>query len=299
LAQFTEVIKINYNNYLLFVELNKKTIKMKKTFNYYCKIITVFLLLFTFEISVYTQEKSQIKTTVLYDNYLFTEGTRTDWGFSCLIEGTEKTIMFDTGTKSKILFHNIDELKVDLAKVEQIVISHNHGDHTGGLFSILQDIHEISVYLPVSFPDRFIKKVEDANSQAIRVDEPVEICKNVYLTGEMGIQIREQSLILDTKKGLVIITGCSHQGIVNIVKKAKEIVKKDVYLVFGGFHLLRHSENEVNNIIKQFRVLGVQKVGATHCTGDKAIQLIKDAYGEDYVIMGTGKTLFFTSTDTE
>ena len=108
------------------------------------KIILIFFLLFfaiTTNFSLTsskneTDNKVPIKMTILYDNYIFTEGTKSDWGFACLIEGTEKTILFDRGTKSDILWYNVEKLNADLSKVEQIVISHNHGDHTGGLQSV-------------------------------------------------------------------------------------------------------------------------------------------------------------------
>ena len=90
---------------------------------------------------------------------------------------------------------------------------------------------------------------------------------------------------------MIIVTGCAHQGIVKILKKAKEIRNKDIYLVFGGFHLLRHSEAQLKEIIQSFKSLGVQKCGATHCTGDDAIRLFKVAFGENDVPMGTGKVL--------
>lgn len=235
--------------------------------------------------------KNPVKFTILYNNYFFKEGTKADWGFSCLIEGTEKTILFDTGTHSEILFHNIDQLKVDLNQVEQIVISHNHGDHTGGLSAVLDKNHDVSVYLPISFPYEFVRNVENKKAKVVSVDEPVEICQNVFLTGEMGDQIKEQSLIINTSKGLIIVTGCSHQGIVNILKQAKKILDKPIYLVFGGFHLGGTPDAELQEIIRNFKEIGVMKCGATHCTGDKAIGLFKEAYGENYIPMGTGKVL--------
>ena len=118
--------------------------------------------------------------------------------------------------------------------------------------------------------------------------DPVEICDNVFLTGEMGIQIKEQSLIINTQKGLVIVTGCSHQGIVNVLKRTKEIVDKPIYLVFGGFHLGGTPERTLQNIIQSFEELGVEKCGATHCTGDDAIAMFKKSFGENYMPMGTG-----------
>ena len=107
-----------------------------------------------------TEEKENFKMTILYDNYVFIDGTKSDWGFACLIEGTEKTILFDTGTKSDVLWHNIKKLNADLSKVEQIVISHNHGDHTGGLKSVLEKKSDVTVYLPFRFPGGFVDGVE-------------------------------------------------------------------------------------------------------------------------------------------
>jgi len=236
-------------------------------------------------------KSDSLKIIILYDNYVFTEGTKSDWGFACLIEGTEKTILFDAGTKSEILFHNISQLNVDINKVEQIIISHHHRDHFGGLKAVLKINHNASVYLLPSFPDSFRKQVQEKKAKVVTIDKPMEICKNVYLTGEMGGQIKEQSLILDTREGLVIVTGCSHPGLVKIIKKAKEIINKDVHLVLGGFHLMHHSEKEINTIINQLNELGVQKCGATHCTGDTQIDLFKQAFGNNYVVMGTGKTI--------
>jgi len=256
-------------------------------------LILAFSLLFTFTAvcKVSALEDTPITITVLYDNYIFSEGLKTDWGFSCIIKGTEKVILFDTGTKSDILFHNINKLNVNPKDVELIAISHIHGDHTGGLSALLEKNNKVIVYLPVSFPDEFVSKVEKAGAKAITVDKSVEICKGVSLTGEMGVQIKEQSLVLNTSKGLVVITGCAHPGIVDIVKRAKEVVDKKIYLVCGGFHLLSKSEDEVKQIISQFKDLGVIKVGASHCTGDRAIELFKQAYKENFVRMGVGKVI--------
>jgi len=249
------------------------------------------ILTFTLVCNASALEDNPITITILYDNYIFSKGLQADWGFSCIIEGKEKTILFDTGTKSDIFFHNINKLKVNPKDVELVAISHNHGDHTGGLSAFLDEHNKVTVYLPVSFPDEFVSRVEKAGAKVITVDKPVEICKDVSSTGEMGVQIKEQSLILNTSKGLVVITGCAHPGIVSIIKRAKEVIDKKIYLVFGGFHLMNKSEDEVNKIINQFKDLGVMKVGATHCTGDNAIELFKKAYKENFIQMGVGKAI--------
>ncbi len=235
--------------------------------------------------------ESELRFTVLYDNYLNREDTEADWGFSCLIEGTEKTILFDTGTQPQILMHNVKVLNVDLKKIGQIVISHIHGDHTGGLWAVLEQNPKVKVFFPVSFPPEFGRRVESLQAQAQAVDKPFEICRDVFLTGEMGDEIKEQSLIIDSAKGLIIVTGCSHQGIVNILRRAKQVVDKPIYLVFGGFHLEGKPDSEIQEIIAAFKELKVEKCGATHCTGDGPIAMFKKAFGENYVAMGTGKVV--------
>ena len=233
----------------------------------------------------------KISMTIVYDNYIFKEGLRSDWGFACFIEGTEKTILFDTGYQGQILLQNIDSLGIDLASLDLIVISHNHSDHTGGLDSVLGRKSDVPVYFGTSFPESFSQNISNKGATPIRVDDPIEICENVFSTGELQGPINEQSLILDTENGLVIITGCSHPGIINILKRAQEILNKNIYLVFGGFHLLGHSDTEVNQIIQEFKALGVEKCGPTHCTGDRAITLFKEAYGENYAPMGVGQVI--------
>jgi 7,8-dihydropterin-6-yl-methyl-4-(beta-D-ribofuranosyl)aminobenzene 5'-phosphate synthase len=254
-------------------------------------IIVILIMVFTGFIIKPAGETKQITLTILYDNYVFKEGTKSDWGFACFIEGTEKTILFDTGTKGQILLHNANNLGIDLNNLDLIVISHNHGDHTGGIDSVLKIKSGIPVYIGSSFPVSFSQYIKKKGAIPVKVEDPVEICRHVYSTGELNGPVNEQSLILDTDDGLVIITGCSHPGIVNIVQRAKQLHKKNIYLVFGGFHLMRHSDIDVGKIIQEFKSLGVEKCGATHCTGDRAIKLIQQAFGADYLPMGTGQVI--------
>ena len=237
------------------------------------------------------KEKEMFTCTVLYDNYIFEPGTKADWGFACLLEGGEKKILFDTGTKPDILWHNIDKLGVDVSDLDEIIISHDHGDHTGGLVSVLDKTSDVTIYLPASFTQSSIERYQKLGARVELVSDPLKLERGIYLSGEMGTRIKEQSLFLETKKGVVIVTGCSHQGIVSIIEKAREVVATDIYLVFGGFHLMEHSESAVNNIIERFRELGVEKCGATHCTGDAQIAQFKEAFAEDYVQMGVGRIL--------
>ena len=173
-----------------------------------------------------------------------------------------------------------------------MIISHDFRDHIGALPAVLGRNHEVSVYLPASFDTEIVRSVEAKRARVVSVEESVEICPNVFTTGEMGGEIKEQSLIIDTHKGLIIVTGCSHQGIVEILRRATELFDRPIYLVFGGFHLGQESGAELEEIIRQFKEMGVERCGATHCTGETgAFEMFKEAYGENFVPMGAGRIL--------
>lgn len=250
-----------------------------------------------------------IQITVLYDNYTLSEGFRTGWGFSCIITGTEKCVLFDAGANADLLLENMDKLQVRAQDVDLVVISHDHPDHTGGLYSFLSRNSNVLVYLPIpgsntrliAHSEELARGVKSRGAKVQIPDGPLQICEGVHVAGlpmitgwvdaagQPIVGPAEQFLVLDTDKGLVVITGCAHPGIVEIVQKAKQMLNKDVYLVFGGFHLLDQSDSQIQSIIREFRELGVQKVGASHCTGDKPIELFKQEYREDFVPIGVGR----------
>jgi 7,8-dihydropterin-6-yl-methyl-4-(beta-D-ribofuranosyl)aminobenzene 5'-phosphate synthase len=229
--------------------------------------------------------------TIVYDNNPYDEKLETRWGFSCLVEGAERTILFDVGGEGPVLLHNMERLKIDPKVVDIVVLSHVHYDHIGGLPDFLEANPAVTVYMPVSLPQSIKDTVMDAGAQLVEVHEPVEICKDVHTTGELGTFIKEESLILKTTKGLVIITGCAHPGIVEIVAEAKDLLKTDVYLALGGFHLCWVNPIKINSIVKGLEELGVMRVAPCHCSGDVARKLFENAYGKDFVLVGVGKKI--------
>jgi 7,8-dihydropterin-6-yl-methyl-4-(beta-D-ribofuranosyl)aminobenzene 5'-phosphate synthase len=228
--------------------------------------------------------------TTLFDNYEFKEALKTGWGFSAFIEYGDKRILFDTGASAKVLLENIELLGLKPENIAALIISHDHGDHTGGLKEFLSKWGAEKVYIPQSFATKY-KSMVEKNAELVPVKESIEIIPGLFSTGEMGTSIIEQSLIIESSKGLVVITGCAHPGIVDIVKKAIELRNKEVYLVMGGFHLRGKSDKETAEIIKAFRSMGVKKVSPSHCTGDRQIELFKKEYGEDYIKNGVGKKI--------
>ena len=263
------------------------------------------LLIFTFcSISGQTYEKLPVKglekitatsgisapvtVKVIYDNYVSREGTKPDWGYAILIEGLDKEILFDTGAKPDILESNIRAMKIDPSLIDILVFSHEHGDHTAGVTSFVKMKTGIPVIMPQSFSRGFQKKMAGSGLKPLLVDAPSSICSDLYTSGEFDYSIPEHALVLDTRKGLVVITGCSHPGIIAMLTKIKADFNKNIYMVFGGFHLLDKSEKEMQSIIAEMQKLGVVKCGATHCTGEKQTAMIRESFGNNFILLGTG-----------
>ena len=128
--------------------------------------------------------------------------------------------------------------------------------------------------------------ITEKGAKLVEVSKPRNISDFVYTTGELYGPPKEQSLIIDSKKGLVIITGCAHPGIVNIVKKVEQLMKRNkVYLVLGGFH------HPPLSCIKEFRELKVERVAPSHCTGDLVREAFRKEYKENFIEYGVGKVI--------
>ena len=242
-------------------------------------------------------EARELRVTILYDNYAAVERVQADWGFSCLVQGAEKTILFDCGTRAATLQKNVASLNVDLSRVEMIVLSHLHGDHSGGLEWVLSQKRDIPVYLPAMANDEYMAKVRQWGGLPQRIREPREICRKVYSTGEMPADFdpafSEQSLVFKTAKGLLVLTGCAHPGILAIVRRAPQVVPGLPRVVLGGFHLMRKNDEEIGAIIREMKAAGVERCGASHCTGDRAIELFRDSFAGQFLPLGVGAVLTF------
>ena len=238
-------------------------------------------------------ESGRLRVTLLYDDRAADHRLETSWGFSCLVEGLEKSILFDTGGDSGVLLRNMSKLGIDPQDVDVVMISHAHGDHLGGLAGFLGENSAVSVHLPQSFPERVKDDVKRSGAELVEVGGWTEICARAYSTGELGTRIKEQSLVIDTDNGLLLITGCAHSGIVRMVEIAKELTGREVYLVMGGFHLSGTSGGAIQEIVDRLRELGVAAVAPCHCTGTRAMEMLAAAYRERYleVLVGTVLTL--------
>ena len=231
-----------------------------------------------------------LKITIVYDNNPFDPRLKAAWGFSALVEYQGQTLLFDTGGDGRSLSENMQVLEIDPARIQSVVLSHAHGDHTGGLSTLLNGGDKPSVYLLPSFADAYKNQVMRV-TQVIEVTPRQVIGEDIFSTGEIGGNIPEQALVIRTRDGLVVITGCAHPGIVRIIERALELTGDPVYLVLGGFHLGNKSKGEISAILTDFRRLGVQKVAPCHCSGESAIAMFAAEYGQSFVQAGVGTVI--------
>jgi 7,8-dihydropterin-6-yl-methyl-4-(beta-D-ribofuranosyl)aminobenzene 5'-phosphate synthase len=233
-----------------------------------------------------------ITITIVYDNDITDQRLGSAWGFSALVEYGNNTLLFDTGGDGQLLLGNMRILGIDPLKIDRVVLSHIHDDHTGGLIALLQAGARPVVYLLPSFPASFKHQVEQYTG-INEVSPGQALGKGIWTTGEIAGEIPEQSLVVETTEGLVVITGCAHPGIINILHRVHAAFTTPLHLVLGGFHLGSKSVLEIEAIVNDFRSLGVEQVAPCHCTGDQAISLFAAEYTLDFLPLGVGSVLKF------
>jgi 7,8-dihydropterin-6-yl-methyl-4-(beta-D-ribofuranosyl)aminobenzene 5'-phosphate synthase len=236
------------------------------------------------------QDRS-VEIKVLFDNYTTDPKLATAWGFAALVTFDGHTILFDTGADGTMLVANADLMDVDLNAVEAIVISHAHADHTAGLPAVLDRIGPRPLYLLGSFPASLREGAGHQCETTMVPDAGFDLFEGLHLTGNAGGSIPEQALVAETSEGLVVVTGCAHPGILEIVRLAAERYGRPIHLVMGGFHLGGQPMSSIQAIIEGFRELGVAHVAPTHCTGDEAIAAFREAWGSDFVQAGVGAVI--------
>jgi len=209
-----------------------------------------------------------MKLIILYNNTA-KEAFKSGWGFSCLISNDSEKILFDTGAGSKALLYNMNKLNINPNEIDKVVISHRHFDHTGGLKGFLR---EVSGDKPeILWPDN---------------EQSFEISKGIYSTGALSSGFfapKEQSLIIETSKGLVVLVGCSHPGVDNILQAVRKIKglksNEGIYAVIGGFH----------GFNKLDELKGIKFIGACHCT--QHLQEIKEKFPQQFREINAGDVI--------
>jgi 7,8-dihydropterin-6-yl-methyl-4-(beta-D-ribofuranosyl)aminobenzene 5'-phosphate synthase len=175
--------------------------------------------------------------------------------------------------------------------VDLVFISHKHWDHAGGLKRILETNDGTPVFVPAGCPDDFKCEIDTGGGTVVAVDRPQAVCSRVWSCGQLGGKMTEHALVIDTDYGAVVLTGCAHPGIVEIVRKIHRIGQSDIALLMGGFHLRDSTRGEVRKIIRHLRRMWVLRVAPSHCTGDDAISTFRQEYGPDFLETGVGSTI--------
>jgi 7,8-dihydropterin-6-yl-methyl-4-(beta-D-ribofuranosyl)aminobenzene 5'-phosphate synthase len=197
----------------------------------------------------------------------------------------------DTSSSFQAFIDNTSKLGLDLSEIEAILTSHWHSDHCGALSRVLPLIrHSAPVYVP-SASTSGIREIMNANGEPVVCSQPIEFTDGLMSTGEIPNGISEHSLLVNVKnKGLVILVGCSHSGIINILNRAQKVsdVNK-IYAVMGGFHT--SSVGEGMRVGELLRELDVRLVSPCHCTSNNAKYGIAKILGERCVKNGSGKMI--------
>ena len=272
-----------------------------------------------------------IRILTLSENTAGMPGVLAEWGLSILVETKGMNILFDTGASSTVP-HNVRPLGVDLSSIQKIVLSHGHFDHTGGLKGVLlQAGRKIEVIAhPDVFGNKHTrrgqteyyigmpynrKELEAVGASFKLSKEPTWITDNIVTTGEIPMVTKyetieqhfivktesgtvpdsftdDQALIIKTDKGLVVVLGCAHRGMINTLRYAQKITGvEEINTVIGGTHLLQANEERIVMTAAALQEMGVQHIGVSHCTGIKASLLLAQQLGEAFFLNNTGSII--------
>lgn len=284
---------------------------MKHTQSWSAAITALVLVL-----AVPAHARASGRITNLYDAFGAPSALQKDWGFAALIEYGGKRVLFDTGNDAGIFEHNVKQLGIDLSRLDAVVISHRHGDHTSGLTYLLTMNPDVRIYAPVEGaffksalpkgflerhpglqpslqyyggkqPERWVSGTPWEKANFERVPKTTEILPGFYLLTTQSqkpgtIEMNELSLAVRTPQGLAVVVGCSHPGVERILAEAASIDPK-LYTVMGGLHLVLTPEAEVRRVARILRdELRIERVAPAHCTSELGFAVFLDQFKERF-----------------
>ena len=258
-----------------------------------------------------TRRVESLKVTIL--TTMLSDGRGVgEWGFAALVEADGHRILFDTGGRPDTIVINARELGIDLKGIPDVILSHNHGDHTTGLVTLREQLRGARIHTAkgifYSRPHQngegnflVANRAKLEGLQFVEHDKPVELAPGVWLTGpvprpypERNFSIgpagrvvtpegavedtvpEDTSLVFDTGQGLVVLSGCGHAGLANTLEYARAAVRKaPVYAALGGWHLFQISDERLEWTAGKMREFGVQHFLGAHCTGVEAVYRIR------------------------
>lgn len=274
-----------------------------------------------------------IRFSTIAENSVSWLGLLAEWGLSILVETDDTSVLVDTG-RSMVAAHNARIMGTDVKKIDKIMFSHGHEDHTGGLVDLLRLRSMLEAPLEViAHPDvwapkywrssdgsrhgyigiPYARKLAESLGASFRLTpEPVWITDRIVTSGEVPmlndfeeidanacVQTDagyaadplndDQSLFIKSDKGLIIVAGCAHRGIVNTMKHAQKITGcHDVYAIIGGIHLFGASQHRIQLTVEEIKRLDVQRIGVSHCTGPSASARLAHELGDRFFFNQAG-----------
>lgn len=273
------------------------------------------------------------RITALVENTVYQRGLLAEHGLSFLIETGGRRVLFDTG-QGGVLRHNAEQLGVDLKALDAIVLSHGHDDHTGGLRPVIEGIPRAPVFAhpralhgkfvarpkakveSIGMPAAALEALSDRPGETVATPSITEVVPGVRVTGEIprrnGFEdtggkffldamaqeadplTDDQALLIDTPRGLVLIVGCSHAGIVNTMDHVADLAgARKLHAVIGGMHLLRASQERFERTAEAFARHAVEVLAPCHCTGTKAQAFLRSRFPNNYFDCPAGTAFQF------